>query len=98
MTDMHNLLEYILNHENACTALANDPTCPPDVLRVVATSGNMYVRHAAARNPNTPADVLVVLSHDPDSSVVVAVARNPACPPELLEKLKNQLQAHSIYL
>jgi hypothetical protein len=67
--------------------LAKDPNTPVEVLRVLSTDKNSWVRCNVAENPNTPVEVLRVLSTDKDFSVRYNVVRNPNTPVEVLRVL-----------
>jgi 3-methyladenine DNA glycosylase AlkC len=67
--------------------LAKNPNTPSEVLKVLATDENSYVRYCVAKNPNTPSEVLKVLATDENYTVRYWVARNPNTLVEVLKVL-----------
>jgi 3-methyladenine DNA glycosylase AlkC len=58
-----------------------------EILKVLSTDEDSWVRYWVALNPNTPVEVLRVLSTDEDYYVRRWVANNPNTPVEVLEVL-----------
>jgi hypothetical protein len=67
-------------------AVAFNPTCPPEVLTVLAGSGDWAVRAYVGAHPRTPGRVLQTLRSDPVDVVRLNVLRNPALPREELKE------------
>ena len=67
--------------------LAQNPSCPPDVLRELSTSQNIAVRYRAVRNPCLPVDLFEPLSAHDDPHSRGFLTSNPSIPKEILKKL-----------
>ena len=67
--------------------LAKNPNTPSEVLKVLATDKDGYVRQYIAFNPNTPSEVLKVLATDTEWFVRCGVIFNPSTPVEILQLL-----------
>jgi hypothetical protein len=65
-------------------AVANHPVTPPDILKDLATNGDVGIQGQVGRNPNAPAEVLAQLATSTDPHVRVSVAENTNTPPEVL--------------
>ena len=67
--------------------LAVNERTSKEVLTILSTDKDMYVRSCIATNPNTPKEVLKVLSTDKNSDIRWWVAHNSNTPKEVLTKL-----------
>jgi hypothetical protein len=65
--------------------LALNPNTPVELLKVLATDEDYYVRYRVAKNPNTPVEVLQTLATDENSTVRYWVANNPNFKKQTLE-------------
>jgi hypothetical protein len=75
--------------------VAGNPSCPYDVLVMLADDRDAAVRLAVAKNRTAPAEpVLRVLAHDKEMFVRRWVASRPDVPVWLLEELKADREVH----
>ena len=77
------LLEVLARFAPECSAseaAASNQNCPPEALKIFASSESFRVRCRAASNPATPSSVLAVLSNDTNTAVAVTAALNPSTP------------------
>ena len=72
-------------------AAASNYNCDPDLLEMLARSGNKYMRRAGAANPNCDPEVLAMLANDPYQQVRIAAAANPNCDSDTLWALTGDL-------
>ena len=77
------LLEVLARFAPECSAseaAASNQNCPPEALKLFASSESLSVRCRAASNPATPSAVLEMLSNDTNTAVAVTAALNPSTP------------------
>ena len=68
-------------------AAAANPSCPPHLVRRLASSDESALRAAAASNPGCSADIVDALSRDDSAEVRCAVAASKACSSEIALRL-----------
>ena len=67
--------------------LAKDRRTPKEILFILSTDKDNYIRCRVAYNPNTPKGILKKLSKDENRFVKAYVAGNPSTPIEVLKIL-----------
>ena len=67
--------------------LANNPNTPKEILKILATDKDGWIRYYIAGNPNTSKEILTKLSTDKGAEIRYYVARNPNTPKKILAKL-----------
>jgi hypothetical protein len=84
------LREMRAQGETTDNFLAFNPSCPPDVLLLIAADAgtNSMTRVALAQNPSLPEAIFERLARDSDQLVRAYVALNPSLPPRLYERLE----------
>ena len=70
--------------------VAQNPHLPPELLRVLISDADDFVRGGAALNPNLSAEQIQELSNDPSHTTRLYIARNPHVPEEVLIELHEQ--------
>jgi hypothetical protein len=88
------ILRRLASNKTYHELLANNVSCPPDVLQKLASSDSLKVRQAVAAHPQTPIEALSRLSNDERVSVCIAVGTNPSTPRSVLENIsEDRLEA-----
>lgn len=81
-----------LEGRETISKLARNPNTSPEILKILASYKNRYLKRAVAKNPNTPPEAFIKLANDDDEYVRVAVAKNPSTPLEVSLELLNNLE------
>ena len=77
--------------------LANNPTCPPDVLAILLFDSSQIVKWAAAGNPATPLDDRIsLISQKEDVAAKVIALRHKDLPPEVFARLQDQPEHYAV--
>lgn len=71
--------------------LAENPSCPPDVMLWLTRSTDLGVLMSLAGNPSSQMEVLLELSTESDRRIIALVASNPNCTRSLADSLISRL-------
>ncbi len=82
----------LIEPESIRAIVAGNPSCPPGLLRLLATDEDC--RFNVADNTACPSDLLTELAKDQDCHI--AIARNPASPPTLLVEVAGDLNSFDL--
>jgi hypothetical protein len=63
--------------------IAKNPSAPPELFSLLASSGDVMVKKTLTQNPNLPAQLLTMLASDPSEVVREGCASRPALPSSL---------------
>ena len=80
------MFELFASDESTRGGLAQNVSCPPDLLDSLARCGDEYLRQSIAQNSSCSPELLADLVEDENWDIDIDVANNPSCPPDLLRK------------
>lgn len=84
------MLRWLSANKTYHELLANNVSCPPDILQKLSDSKSIAVRQAVAAHANTPVETLRKLANDERVSVCIAVGTNPATPRDIVASLPDE--------